>query len=104
MTEEPVEVIQADREAAQAWVATCADVSMDVSDAADLVQAFARHRLSHSAEKDALIEALEEAASAVLAHRVDGPTRGWIRDNRDSRAALDGLNNALLSMRNNGHG
>lgn len=40
-------------------------------------------------------ERLREAAAGVLAHRVDGPTRGWLRDNRDSRAALDALAAAL---------
>lgn len=40
-------------------------------------------------------ERLRKAAAGVLAHRVDGPTRGWLRDNRDSRAALDALAAAL---------
>lgn len=40
-------------------------------------------------------ERLREAAAGVLAHRVDGSTRGWLRDNRDSRAALDALAAAL---------
>lgn len=63
-----------------------------------IVQAFAAHRSAGQAE-------LVEAAREVLSHRVgDLPTRGWLKDNDDSRASLAKLAAALQPLSQAGGG
>lgn len=84
---EKLEVIQADRDAAEQFrrgIGGRYDRDVGI-----LVLAFARHRLSHSAEKEALIEALEEIAG-----------HNW----KDQSRARHVARSTLLSMRNNGNG
>lgn len=98
----PFAVTQADRDAAShlAHVLYCGEAPKTVTRIAEgkidhtaIVQAFARHRLSHSAEKEALIEVLEKIAACEIVDAMCDP--GWAA--RIARSTL-------LSMRNNGNG
>lgn len=87
------EVTQADRKAIDRAEAFAKSKHTTPDEHDDIMVAVRLARLN--ARQSGEGERLREAAAGVLAHRVDGPTRGWLRDNRDSRAALDALAAAL---------
>jgi hypothetical protein len=112
MTKEPVEVIQEDRNAAvrlleaggQDWQAK--EIRLQQADHWPIVQALARHRLSHSAEKQALIEALRKVVAGFRESLTNGERNRetHLTINHDElRALVEDARSTLLSMRNNGN-
>lgn len=118
MTEEPVEVIQADRQAAADFVAWNNKVTSEWEtvnggtmqfftsnfpdairhgtwDEHPVVQAFARHRLSHSAEKEALIEALVKSCSYTGGH---GPAGEFVSLQFHTRADREAFLDAYIAV------